>query len=200
MRKKIDLIREEAKKCYGELLNYTKFKFTPNHHDAEDLVSQAYLRFFNSYDKGRSNYKVGTNILGYLKLIVTNIYRDKYRKKKRTPEIISENKYIDNKEIISFDEYKSQKLSNTEDVLTDPFASNMDAKEILKIMDNMLSQEDREIFTLIMIENYKYSEVAKKLKISQGTIGSRINRNLKKIRQELNKNNVLEYKEINNDN
>ena len=76
----------------------------------------------------------------------------------------------------------------------------MDAKEILKIMDNMLSQEDREIFTLIMIENYKYSEVAKKLKISQGTIGSRINRNLKKIRQELNKNNVLEYKEINNDN
>ena len=200
MRKKIDLIREEAKKCYGELLNYTKFKFTPNHHDAEDLVSQAYLRFFNSYDKGRSNYKVGTNILGYLKLIVTNIYIDKYRKKKRTPEIISENKYIDNKEIISFDEYKSQKLSNTEDVLTDPFASNMDAKEILKIMDNILSQEDREIFTLIMIENYKYSEVAKKLKISQGTIGSRINRNLKKIRQELNKNNVLNYKEINNDN
>jgi len=124
----------------------------------------------------------------------------KYRKKKRTPEIISENKYIDNKEIISFDEYKSQKLSNTEDVLTDPFASNMDAKEILKIMDNILSQEDREIFTLIMIENYKYSEVAKKLKISQGTIGSRINRNLKKIRQELNKNNVLNYKEINNDN
>ena len=200
MRKKIDLIREEAKKCYGELLKYTKFKFTSNHHDAEDLVSQAYLRFFNSYDKGRSNYKVGTNILGYLKLIVTNIYIDKYRKKKRTPEIISENKYIDNKEIVSFDEYKSQKLSNTEDVLTDPFASNMDAKEILKIMDNMLSQEDREIFTLIMIENYKYSEVAKKLKISQGTIGSRINRNLKKIRQELNKNNVLEYKEINNDN
>ena len=82
MRKKIDLIREEAKKCYGELLNYTKFKFTSNHHDAEDLVSQAYVRFFNSYDKGRSNYKVGTNILGYLKLIVTNIYRDKYRKKK----------------------------------------------------------------------------------------------------------------------
>ena len=101
MRKKIDLIREEAKKCYGELLNYTKFKFTSNHHDAEDLVSQAYLRFFNSYDKGRSNYKVGTNILGYLKLIVTNINRDKYRKKKRSPEIISENKLIDNKEVIS---------------------------------------------------------------------------------------------------
>ena len=42
--------------------------------------------------------------------------------------------------------------------------------------------------------------MAKKLRISQGTIGSRLNRNVKKIRQELNKNNVLEYKEINNDN
>ena len=194
MRKKTDLIREEAKKCYGELLNYAKFKFTSNHHDAEDLVSQAYLRFFNSYDKGRSNYKVGTNILGYLKLIVTNINRDKYRKKKRSPEIISENKLIDNKEVISFDEYKSQKLNNTEYNLTDPFASNMDAKEILKIMDNILSQEDREIFTLIMIEDYKYSEVAKKLKIPQGTIGSKLNRSLQKIREELEQKNVLKLR------
>ena len=187
-------IREEAKKCYGELLSYTKFKLTSNHHDAEDLVSQTYVRFFNSYDKGRSNYKVGTNILGYLKLIVTNLKRDRWRKEKRSPEIISENKLIDNKEVISFDEYKSQKLNNTEDNLTDPFASNMDAKEILKIMDNILSQEDKEIFTLIMIEDYKYSEVAKKLKIPQGTIGSKLNRSLQKIREELEQKSVLKLR------
>ena len=132
--------------------------------------------------------------MGYLKLIVTNINRDKYRKKKRSPEIISENKLIDNKEVISFDEYKSQKLNNTEYNLTDPFASNMDAKEILKIMDNILSQEDREIFTLIMIEDYKYSEVAKKLKIPQGTIGSKLNRSLQKIREELEQKNVLKLR------
>ena len=193
--KKENKIREEAKKCYGELLSYTKFKLKIwNHHDAEDLVSQAYVRFFNSYDKGRSNYKVGTNILGYLKLIVTNLKRDRWRKEKRSPEIISENKLIDNKEVISFDEYKSQKLNNTEYNLTDPFASNMDAKEILKIMDNILSQEDREIFTLIMIEDYKYSEVAKKLKIPQGTIGSKLNRSLQKIREELEQKNVLKLR------
>ena len=193
-------IREEAKKCYGDLLTYTKFKFTSNHHDAEDLVSQAYLRFFNSYDKGRSNYKIGTNILGYLKLIVRNLYIDKDRKKKRTPEIISENKYIDNKEIISFDEYKSQKLRNTEDDLTDPFASNMDAKEILRIMDNILSQENKEIVTLIIIEGYKYSEIAKKLKIPQGTIGSKLNRSLQKLREELKEKNVSKLRKIKNGN
>ena len=66
MKKKNTIIREEARKCYGDLLNYTKFNLTLNHHDAEDLVSQTYIRFFNSYDKGRSKYKKGTNILGYL--------------------------------------------------------------------------------------------------------------------------------------
>ena len=80
--KKKHKIREEARQCYGNLLNYTKFNLISNHHDAEDLVSQAYIRFFNSYDKGKSNYKEGTNILGYLKLIVKNLYIDKVRKKK----------------------------------------------------------------------------------------------------------------------
>ena len=38
-------IREEARKCYGNLLNYTKFNLISNHHDAEDIVSQTYIRF-----------------------------------------------------------------------------------------------------------------------------------------------------------
>ena len=196
MKKKNTIIREEARKCYGDLLNYTKFNLTLNHHDAEDLVSQTYIRFFNSYDKGRSKYKKGTNILGYLKLIVKNLYIDRTRKEKRSPNIISLHKKTDDGEVINFDEYKSQKLEKDEESLKDPFALNLDIIKVLKKMDNLLSQEDKEIFFLIFIEGYKYNEVAKKLKISQGTIGSRLNRNLKKIRQELNKKNVIKIKEI----
>ena len=189
-------IREEARKCYGNLLNYTRFNLTSNLHDAEDLVSQAYIRFFNSYDKGKSNYKEGTNILGYLKLIVKNLHIDNKRKEKRSPNIISLHKKIDGEEIISFDEYKSQKLQKSEEHLKDPFSLNLDINKILKKMDDLLSQEDKEIFFLIFVEGRKYSEVAKKLRISQGTIGSRLNRNLNKIRQELEKNNVTTIKEI----
>ena len=200
MKKKNTIIREEARKCYGDLLNYTKFNLTLNHHDAEDLVSQTYIRFFNSYDKGRSKYKKGTNILGYLKLIVKNLYIDRTRKEKRSPNIISLHKQTDDGEIVNFDEYKSQKLEKDEESLKDPFALNLDIKKVLEKMDNLLSQEDKEIFFLIFIEGYKYNEVAKKLKISQGTIGSRLNRNLKKIRQELDKKNVIKIKEIKNEN
>ena len=196
MKKKNTIIREEARKCYGDLLNYTKFNLTLNHHDAEDLVSQTYIRFFNSYDKGRSKYKKGTNILGYLKLIVKNLYIDRTRKEKRSPNIISLHKKTDDGEVINFDEYKSQKLEKDEESLKDPFALNLDITKVLKKMDNLLSQEDKEIFFLIFIEGYKYNEVAKKLKISQGTIGSRLNRNLKKIREELDKKTVIKIKEI----
>ena len=104
------------------------------------------------------------------------------------------------KEVISFNEYRSQKLNNTEDNLIDPFASIMDAKEILKIMDNILSQENKEIVTLIIIEGYKYSEVAKKLKIPQGTIGSKLNRSLQKLREELKEKNVSKLRKIKNGN
>jgi len=191
-----DKIRQEARKCYGDLLNYTKFHLTSNHHDAEDLVSQAYLRFFNSYDKGGSNYKEGTNILGYLKLIIKNLFIDRTRKEKRSPNVISLHKKIDGEEIVSFNEYKSQKLEKDEESLKDPFALNLDINKVLKKMDQLLSKEDKEIFFLIFVEGYKYNEVAKKLKISQGTIGSRLNRNLKKIRQELNKKNVNRIEKI----
>ena len=196
MRKKHTTIREEARKCYGKLLNYTKFNLISNHHDAEDLVSQAYIRFFNSYDKGKSNYKEGTNILGYLKLIVKNLYIDKVRKEKRSPNIISIHKNTNDGEVVNFNEYKSQKLEKDEESIKDPFALNLDIAKVLKKMDSLLSQVDKEIFFLIFIEGYKYNEVAKKLKISQGTIGSRLNRNLKKIREELEKKSVVKIKEI----
>ena len=196
MRKKHTTIREEARKCYGKLLNYTKFNLISNHHDAEDLVSQAYIRFFNSYDKGKSNYKEGTNILGYLKLIVKNLYIDKVRKEKRSPNVISIHKNTNDGEVVNFNEYKSQKLEKDEESIKDPFALNLDIAKVLKKMDSLLSQVDKEIFFLIFIEGYKYNEVAKKLKISQGTIGSRLNRNLKKIREELEKKNVVKIKEI----
>ena len=189
-------IREEARQCYGNLLNYTKFNLISNHHDAEDLVSQAYIRFFNSYDKGKSNYKEGTNILGYLKLIVKNLYIDKVRKEKRSPNVISIHKKTNDGEVVNFNEYKSQKLEKDEESIKDPFALNLDIAKVLKKMDSLLSSEDKEIFFLVFIEGYKYNEVAKKLKISQGTIGSRLNRNLKKIREELEKKNVVKIKEI----
>ena len=196
MRKKHTTIREEARKCYGKLLNYTKFNLISNHHDAEDLVSQAYIRFFNSYDKGKSNYKEGTNILGYLKLIVKNLYIDKVRKEIRSPNVISIHKNTNDGEVVNFNEYKSQKLEKDEESIKDPFALNLDIAKVLKKMDSLLSQVDKEIFFLIFIEGYKYNEVAKKLKISQGTIGSRLNRNLKKIREELEKKSVVKIKEI----
>ena len=196
MRKKHTTIREEARKCYGKLLNYTKFNLISNHHDAEDLVSQAYIRFFNSYDKGKSNYKEGTNILGYLKLIVKNLYIDKVRKEKRSPNVISIHKNTNDGEVVNFNEYKSQKLEKDEESIKDPFALNLDIAKVLKKMDSLLSQVDKEIFFLIFIEGYKYNEVAKKLKISQGTIGSRLNRNLKKIREELEKKSVVKIKDI----
>ena len=194
------IVKNEARDCYGLLLNYTKFYLTSNHHDAEDLVTEAYEKFFKSYDKGTSNYKVGTNILGYLKLIVKNLYIDKKRKEKRSPNVIALHRKIDGEEVTNFNEYEAQKLEKDEESLKDPYALLIDYKKTKRLMNELLSEEDNEILYLRYVEKYKYSEIAKKLKIAQGTIGSRINRNKKRIEQELNKTNVINFKENKNEN
>ena len=86
---KRDLILKEAKENYGKVLAYTKVCITKNHHDAEDMVSEAYIRFIDSYDRGTNNYQPNTNIVGYLILIIKRIAIDRSRKTNRTPKIRS---------------------------------------------------------------------------------------------------------------
>ena len=90
----------------------------------------------------------------------------------------------DGKEIINFDEYKSKKIEEIEQ-----YDTQLEFNKILKIMQKTLKLIDREIMFL-WFKSYKYHEIAKKLKIKQGTVGSRINRNYEKIREEFFKKNV----------
>mgnify|MGYP000002819236 FL=1 len=90
-------------------------------------------------------------------------------------------------------------MEKDEESLKDPYALHVDFKKTKKLMDEKLSEVDSEIFYLRFEEKYKYSEIAKKLKIKQGTIGSRINRSKKRIKQELKKINVIKTKENKNE-
>ena len=191
-------IVEEVVRCHGDLFSFSLFK-TKNRHDAQDLVSEAVIRFFNSYDKGTSNYEVGTNILGYLKLIVVNLLRDRKRKERKSPNVIPLYREIDGEEIPNFNEYESQRLEKDVESLKDPYALHVDFKKTKRLMNEKLSEVDNEIFYLRYAEKYKYSEIAKKLKIKQGTVGSRINRSKKIIEQELKKINVIKAKENKNE-
>ena len=178
------LIEKEAKRDYGKILAFTKVSIAKNHHEAEDLVSEAYFKFFDSLDRGKNKYEPKTNFVNYLMFIVKNIAIDKSRKKLRSPQIIPLYRKEDGKEIINFDEYKSKKIEEIEE--NDRQA---DFNKILQIMQKVLKPIDREIISLVYL-GYKYDEIAKKLKMNIGTIASRINRNYEKIREELFKKNV----------
>lgn len=178
------LIEKEAKRDYGKILAFTKVSIAKNHHEAEDLVSEAYFKFFDSLDRGKNKYEPKTNFVNYLMFIVKNIAIDKSRKKLRSPQIIPLYRKEDGKEIINFDEYKSKKIEEIEQ-----YDTQLEFNKILKIMQKTLKLIDREIMFL-WFKSYKYHEIAKKLKIKQGTVGSRINRNYEKIREELFKKNV----------
>ena len=182
--KKRKIIEIEAKRDYGKILAYTKVSIARNHHEAEDLVQEAYGKFFDSLDRGKNKYEPNTNFTNYLMFIVKNIAIDKSRKRLRTPQIIPLYRKENNKEIINFDEYKSKKIEEVEES-----DRHLDFNKIVQIMQKILKPIDREIMSLWYLD-YKYDEIAKKLKMKQGTIGSRINRNYEKIREEFFKKDV----------
>ena len=97
------LIEIEAKRDYGKILAYTKVSIARNHHEAEDLVQEAYSKFFDSLDRGKNKYEPKTSFVNYLMFIVKNIAIDKSRKKLRSPQIIPLYRKEDSKEIINFD-------------------------------------------------------------------------------------------------
>lgn len=189
---KRDLILEELKSNYGKILAFTKHGITKNHHDAEDLVSEAITKFIDSYDRGTNNYQPGTNICGYLMSVVKTLSIDKGRKISRNPKIVPLFKTIKNKE--------GQLEASGEEVINiNEFEDNetkLDGKRIMEVMKNILNKDDFQIMYLVYCLSYKFHEVSKLLNINQGTIGSKINRSVKKIREELKKKSVRNIKEI----
>ena len=71
-----DLVRQHQRSVYNVAL-----RLTGNADDAQDLTQDAFVRAYKAFD----SYKFGTSFNRWLYRIVTNLYIDQVRKKKRAP-------------------------------------------------------------------------------------------------------------------
>ncbi|MDH5399461.1 MAG: RNA polymerase sigma factor [Cyclobacteriaceae bacterium] len=149
-------------------LTYLTRRFTLDHDESKDLVQETILKALNN----RSKFKPGTNIKGWLYIIMRNIFINNYRKAKRKNEIQdqSENMYYLNQA----DNYTFHR--------PDKAAEYNDVEASVKA----LSSKYREPFEL-HTEGYRYEEIAEKLDIPLGTVKNRIYHARKKLQE------VLQY-------
>lgn len=144
---------------YGFALSIVK-----NHHLAEDIMQDTYIKIYNS----ASSYKEDGKLISWILTIVRNMCLMKLRE--------SNNKNIMDESLIHntidpFDHYK-----------------HVENKMMLEICLNYLNDEERQIVMLYAISGLKHKEISELLDISLSTILSKYNRALKKIRKHMEVN------------
>ncbi|MGZ4675424.1 MAG: sigma-70 family RNA polymerase sigma factor [Acidimicrobiia bacterium] len=156
---------EEVAREHGQFLYSVAYRLTGNSEDARDLVQEALLRV----RRGLATYEPGS-LEGWLARIVTNVFLDDVRRKRRRP---------------------TQALPENPDLVLPPTAAADDAAEAAGLSTEIqaaiaaLPEEFRVTVVLCDIADRSYEEIAAALDVPIGTVRSRLHRGRKLLRSEL---------------
>lgn len=149
---------------YGLALSIMK-----NRQDAEDVMHDAYIKIY----RGASLYQPSGKPLAWIISIVRNLCLNRIREGNRAD---------------AFDD--AERINEVEDPGDDIERST--ARMVLDTAMEVLDDEEREIVILHALTGYRHREIAEMLGIPQGTVLSKYNRALKKMKNKLKGKEVAE--------
>ncbi|MEM6644161.1 MAG: sigma-70 family RNA polymerase sigma factor [Bacteroidota bacterium] len=156
---KLDLLyRRYSRRLFGFF-----FRMTNEGATSEDLVQNVFVRIL----KYKHTYKDDGDFEVWIFQLARNVFKDHYRKNKRYAFRESMEPYEQNLGVVS---NKQQELERQEEL------------ENLKNALDKLSEEKRELITLVRYEKMKYSAVAQIFGVSESAIKVRVHRIIKELR------------------
>ena len=156
---------EEVARDHGRFLYNVAYRLTGNSDDARDLVQDALLRV----RRGLATYEPGS-LEGWLARIVTNVFLDEMRKKKRRPvHALPEN----------------PDLVLPPSVAADVAADAAGLSTEIQAAIDALPEEFRVPLVLCDVADQSYEVIASTLDIPIGTVRSRLHRGRRMLRGEL---------------
>jgi RNA polymerase sigma factor (sigma-70 family) len=156
---------EEVARDHGQFLFTVAYRLTGNVDDARDLVQEALLRV----RRGLATYEPGS-LEGWLARIVTNVFLDDMRRKKRRPV---------------------QALPAEPDLVVPPAVAADVAADAAGLSTEIqaaiaaLPEEFRVPVVLCDVADQSYEDIARTLGVPIGTVRSRLHRGRKLLRGEL---------------
>jgi RNA polymerase sigma factor (sigma-70 family) len=154
---------EEVARSHGRFLYNVAYRLTGNDDDAFDLVQEALLRV----RKGLETYQPGS-MEGWLSRIVTNVFLDEVRRKRRRPvEVLPE----DPERLLP----SSPGADEPNDTLSDE----------VQVALRRLPEEFRTAVVLCDVVGLSYEEIADAIGAPVGTVRSRIHRGRRLLREAL---------------
>lgn len=164
---------ESLVKTYEKPLYQFAYRLCGNHHEAQDLLQEGLYRAYKSFSK----FETGTAFDRWLYQIIHNLYIDHYRKKRNRPFISSIDEphpYLENEKPIEIPDWSF----NPED---EAVRGELGAQIQQGLKE--LPTEYRSAVILCDIQGLSYEEIAQILRVSIGTIRSRIHRGRKILRR-----------------
>lgn len=156
---------EEVAREHGRFLYNVAFRLAGNEEDARDLVQEALLRV----RRGLETYQPGS-LEGWLARIVTNVFLDEVRRKRRRP---------------------TQALPENPDLVLPPSAGADEVAAAAGLSDEIqaaigaLPDEFRVPVVLCDVADRTYEEIAGTLGVPVGTVRSRLHRGRRMLRAAL---------------
>jgi RNA polymerase sigma-70 factor, ECF subfamily len=135
------------------------FKFTARHDQAEDLTQEIFLKVFRALDRFNREADFGT----WLSSVARNYCIDHYRSRRREREVLSPD-------------------TTAIDLAADPSVNPQrgleddDRRSLLREGLEKLAPKLREAVVLRDLQEMSYQEMARRLRLPEGTVKSRINR------------------------
>lgn len=154
---------EAVARTHGRFLYNVAYRLTGNDDDAYDLVQEALLRV----RKGLETYQPGS-MEGWLSRIVTNVFLDEVRRKRRRPV-----------EVMPEDQERLLPSAPGADEATESLSDDVQAAL------RRLPEEFRTAVVLCDVVGLSYEEIAEALSVPVGTVRSRIHRGRRLLRAAL---------------
>ncbi|MFT5724018.1 MAG: RNA polymerase sigma-70 factor (ECF subfamily) [Bacteroidia bacterium] len=137
---------------------------------AEEVGHETFIRLYKSLSQYNFKSALGT----YITRIAINLSLNKLDSiKRRQKRFSSQN-----------EEHKNYPAHET------PSSQQLETKEIVNIALQSLSDDARSVVVLRMIDGYSVKETSDMLGIAEGTVMSKLNRAMKKMKETLNKNSL----------
>jgi RNA polymerase sigma-70 factor, ECF subfamily len=151
---------EAVARTHGRFLYNVAYRLTGNDDDAYDLVQEALLRV----RKGLETYQPGS-MEGWLSRIVTNVFLDEVRRKRRRPI-----------EVLPDDPERLLPSAPGADEPTDSLSDDVQAAL------RRLPEDFRTAVVLCDVVGLSYEEIAEAISVPVGTVRSRIHRGRRLLR------------------
>ena len=139
--------------------------------EAENLVQEAALRGFRSFH----TFQEGTNFRAWFLRIVTNLFFEELRRKKRAPETVSVDEGAD---LFLFKKCKAQGDAASE------FMKRLSREGVARALVR-LPVEFRVVCSLFFVHELGYQEIAETVGVPVGTVRSRLHRGRKMLQAQL---------------